>query len=214
MTLGREGDLKGKRILVTAGGTQEPMDPVRYITNRSSGKMGYEIAEAARNRGAHVILITAPTNLKPPYGVEVIRVRRACEMKDKVLELEKNVDAVIMAAAVSDYSPKEIREEKIKREERLILELEKTPDIIGEVEGPLKIGFALETHDLEENARKKLREKKLDLIVANEVSEVSGFEVDTNKITIIRKDGEIKRYPVLPKKEVAHIILDALREEI
>ncbi len=209
--LGQSGDLAGKRIVVTAGGTQEPIDPVRYIGNYSSGKMGAAIAEAARDRGATVTLINASTSIHPPLGIEIVKVRTAQEMRQAVLERAGSADALIMAAAVADYRPQEIAGDKIKRQDKgLKLELAKTPDIIGEVSGNLlKIGFAAESANLLKNARGKLKSKGLDLIVANDITaEDSGFGTDTNKVTIIDRNGNQDDLPLMPKSELAHRILD------
>ncbi len=210
-TLGKSGDLAGKQIVVTAGGTQEAIDPVRYIGNHSSGKMGYALAEAARDRGAAVTLITTPTALTPVAGVETIKVQSAKEMKAAVTKATVKTDALIMAAAVADYMPKTTAVQKIKKGiGGLTLELVKTPDIISEVKGKfLKIGFAAETQNLVANAKKKLTGKGLDMIVANDVSaEGSGFGADTNKVTIIKKDGKQEDLPLMSKREVADKILD------
>ncbi len=208
--LGRSGDLAGKRIVVTAGGTREPIDPVRHIGNRSSGKMGYAVAEAARDRGATVILITAPTALPEPAGMEVIHVETAVQMKEAVTKAVAQADALIMAAAVADYQPKSVAEAKIKKEApTLTLELLRTPDILTEVKGNfIKVGFAAESEDVIENARRKLEKKQLDLIVANDITaKESGFDVDTNKVTIIDRDGKVESLPLLTKREVAYRIL-------
>ena len=204
-------DLKDKRIVVTAGGTREPLDPVRYIGNRSSGKMGYAIATAARNRGAEITLITAPNTLPEPKGIKVIRVETASEMKDAVTQAVTGADALIMAAAVANYRPKSAAQAKIKKESpSLNLELVKTADILSEVQGDfLKVGFAAESENLVANARAKLTGKKLDLIIANDITEAeSGFDADTNKVTIIGKDGEAEELPLLSKTELADRILD------
>jgi len=209
--LGRSGDLAGKRIVVTAGGTREPIDPVRHIGNRASGKMGYAMAEAARDRGATVTLVTAPTSLPEPTGIEVIPVETAVQMKEAVAKAVVQTDALIMAAAVVDYQPKSVAKAKIKKEApSLTLELIRTPDILTEVKGNLiKVGFAAESEDVIENARRKLQKKKLDLIVANDITaKESGFAVDTNKVTIIDRDGKIESLPLLTKREVADRILD------
>jgi phosphopantothenoylcysteine decarboxylase/phosphopantothenate--cysteine ligase len=209
--LTKSGDLKGKRIIVTAGGTQEPIDPVRHIGNPSSGKMGYAIAEAARDRGAKVTLVTAPTSLPDPSGVEAIHIRTAAEMKAAVAKAVAKSDALIMAAAVADYQPKTAAKTKIKKETpNLTLELVRTPDIITEVKGNfLRVGFAAESEDVVANARKKLQKKQLDLIVANDITDTSsGFGVDTNKVTIISRDGKAEKLPLLSKREVADKILD------
>jgi phosphopantothenoylcysteine decarboxylase/phosphopantothenate--cysteine ligase len=210
-TIGRNGDLAGKRIVVTAGGTQEAIDPVRYVSNRSSGKMGYALAEAARDRGAAVTLITAPTALNAIAGVEMVQVQSAKEMKDAVVKATAKTDALIMAAAVADYMPRATAAQKIKKSTAgLTIEMVKTPDIISEVKGNfLKIGFAAETEDLIANAKKKLTNKALDMIVANDVSiKGTGFGADTNKVVIIKKDGKQEDLPLMSKREVADKILD------
>ncbi|MBN1643643.1 MAG: bifunctional phosphopantothenoylcysteine decarboxylase/phosphopantothenate--cysteine ligase CoaBC [Dehalococcoidales bacterium] len=212
-TLGKNGDLKGKKVVVTAGGTQEAIDPVRYLGNRSSGKMGYAVAEAARDRGAEVTLITAPTALVAPAGIELIKVQSAKEMKNAVAKASAKADALIMAAAVADYTPKAAAKQKIKKGAGgLTLDLVKTPDIISEVKGKfLKIGFAAETENLLANAKKKLTGKGMDMIVANDVSaEGSGFGTDTNKVTILLKNGRQESLPLMSKREVAEKILDKM----
>ncbi|TET18176.1 MAG: bifunctional phosphopantothenoylcysteine decarboxylase/phosphopantothenate--cysteine ligase CoaBC [Dehalococcoidia bacterium] len=204
-------DLTSKRIVVTAGGTQEPIDPVRHIGNRSSGKMGYALAEAARNRGAEVKLITAPTSLPEPVGTEVVSVKTAAEMKEAVARAVIQADALIMAAAVADYQPKSVAEAKIKKETpTLTLELIRTPDILTEVKGNfLKVGFAAESQNIVANAKQKLERKQLDLIVANDITDPSsGFGADTNKVTLIDKQGNVEDLPLLTKREVADRILD------
>jgi phosphopantothenoylcysteine decarboxylase/phosphopantothenate--cysteine ligase len=209
--LARSHDLTGKRIVVTAGGTQEPIDPVRFVGNRSSGKMGLSLAEAARDRGAKVTLITAPSHLHEPAGIEVIPVRTATEMKRAVTKAIKKADALIMAAAVADYQPRSYATSKIKKESpSLSLELTRTPDILAKVKGNfLKVGFAAESKDLVANARKKLAQKGLDLIVANDITEPeSGFGADANKVTIIDKQGKVESLPLMTKREVAERILD------
>jgi phosphopantothenoylcysteine decarboxylase/phosphopantothenate--cysteine ligase len=209
--LGRKSDLAGKRIVITAGGTQEPIDPVRHIGNRSSGKMGYAIVEAARDRGATVTLITAPTSLPEPVGIEVTPVQTANQMKEAVAKAVAKADALIMAAAVADYQPKAIAKAKIKKDApSLTLELVRTPDILTEVKGNfIKVGFAAESEDLISNAKRKLGKKQLDLIVANDItSNDSGFGVDTNKVTVIDRNGKVENLPLLTKREVADKILD------
>lgn len=209
--LGRDADLAGKRILVTAGGTQEPIDPVRFVTNRSSGKMGYAIAEAARDRGAKVTLITAPTSLNRPAGIEVIDVTTAQQMCEAVKGVISQADALIMAAAVADYRPKISLEEKIKKTGAgLTLELEPTPDILGSLRGDfVRVGFAAESSNVIGNARQKLEQKGLDLIVANDITVAgSGFGSDNNQVTIIAREGSIDTLPLLPKRDVADKILD------
>jgi len=209
--VGRSRDLKGKRVVVTAGGTQEPIDPARHISNPSSGKMGYAIASTARDRGAKVTLITAPTSLPDPAGIETIHVRTAAEMKTAVAKAAAKADALIMAAAVADYQPKTAARTKIKKEtSSLTLELVKTPDIITEVKGQfLRVGFAAESDNIAASARKKLEKKNLDLIVANDITDKkSGFGVDTNKVTLIDKKGKAEKLPLMSKREVADKILD------
>jgi phosphopantothenoylcysteine decarboxylase/phosphopantothenate--cysteine ligase len=210
--LGREGDLAGKKVVVSAGGTQEPIDPVRYVGNYSSGKMGYAVAEAARDRGADAVLVSAPVALAAPYAVRVVPVRRAAEMRDAVVAECAGADALIMAAAVADYQPAEAAGEKIKRrQEVLSLSLVRTPDILAEVgrrPGLVRVGFAAESEDLVANARRKLEERGLDLIAANDVTaEGSGFGSDTNKVTLLDREGE-EGLPLMTKYEVATRILD------
>jgi phosphopantothenoylcysteine decarboxylase/phosphopantothenate--cysteine ligase len=209
--LARNHDLTGRHLVITAGGTQEPIDPVRFIGNRSSGKMGLALAEAARDRGAEVTLITAPSHLPKPAGIKVIPVRTAAEMKRAVTKAVKQASALIMAAAVADYQPKSPAKSKIKKESPgLTLELTRTPDILGEVTGSfLKVGFAAESEDLVANARKKLAQKGLDFIVANDITDPeSGFDADANKVTIINKEGKAESLPPMSKRGVAERILD------
>lgn len=212
--LGRGGDLAGRRVVVSAGGTQEPIDPVRLITNRSSGKMGYAIAEAARDRGAEVTLVTAPTALAPPHGVAVAPVDTARAMHRAVEGAARGADVLIMAAAVSDYRVANPAEQKIKKRgeaaDGLTIELVPNPDILQEVTGDfVRVGFAAETEDLLANAGAKLRKKELDLLVANDVSgEGSGFGSDTNRVILLGRGGEIEELPILPKRAVADAILD------
>lgn len=222
--LGRGGDLAGWRVAVTAGGTREPIDPVRYISNRSSGKMGYAVAQAARDRGAGVTLISSVA-LATPYGARLVEVERAVDMRDAVVGLFGEIDALVMAAAVADYQPAEPADEKLKKTTRaMALELAPTPDILaeaaerrGEGRRPLLVGFAAETENLVENARAKLADKRLDLVVANDVSRGdSGFASDFNKVTIVRRDGTERDLALLPKLEVAHHVWDEvlqLREQ-
>jgi phosphopantothenoylcysteine decarboxylase/phosphopantothenate--cysteine ligase len=212
--LGRSGDLVGKRIVVTAGGTREPIDPVRHISNRSSGKMGFAVAEAARDRGAAVTLITT-ASLPQPVAVEVIPVETAVQMKEAVAKATAQADALIMAAAVADYQAKTVAKAKIKKESpSLTLELIRTPDILAEVKGNfIKVGFAAESEDIVANARQKLEKKQLDLIVANDITDAdSGFGADTNKVTLIDRDGKVDSLPLLTKREVADKILDRVVE--
>ena len=207
--------LAGKDIVVTAGGTQEPIDPVRCITNRSSGKMGYALAEAARDRGAKVTLITAPTWLVKPIGMKIIDVCTAQEIHQAVGEVVSQADVLIMAAAVADYRPVRKLDEKMKRKDTgLTLELERTPDILGSIKGDfIKVGFAAESSNLVENAKQKLQQKGLHLIVANDITASdSGFGADSNRVTIVDREGKIDGLPLLPKREVADKILDKVAE--
>jgi phosphopantothenoylcysteine decarboxylase / phosphopantothenate---cysteine ligase len=210
--LGQKGDLAGKRIVVTAGGTQEPIDPVRIITNRSSGKMGCAMAEAARDRGADVNLILTPSvTCDPPSGVCLERVETAAQMKTAVEKAVKKADVLVMAAAVADYRAAKVATNKIKKKGgELSLELVPTPDILCEVNGNfLKIGFAAESQDLIDNARLKLEKKNLDLIVANNISGIeSVFGADTNRVSLIGKDGRPDNLPLMSKREVADKVLD------
>jgi phosphopantothenoylcysteine decarboxylase/phosphopantothenate--cysteine ligase len=209
--LGVKGDLAGQRIIVTAGGTQEPLDPVRVITNRSSGKMGYALAEAARDRGAAVTLITAPTALAQPVGIDIIKVETALQMQIAVNQAVRKADVLIMAAAVADYHLALVSEHKIKKESgNLTLDLVRTPDILSEIKGNFtKVGFAAESQDLLTNARQKLSKKNLDLIVANNIIESgSGFGADDNKVVLIDRTGKTEDIPVMSKRAVADLILD------
>jgi len=213
--LERGGDLAGKHIVVTAGGTQEPIDPVRYISNRSSGKMGYALAEAASDRGAKVTLVTAPTSLPEPAGVDVIKVNTAQEMRQAVEKVTPQADALVMAAAVADYRPTKAAKDKIKKGEAgLTLKLECTPDILGSVKGNfIKVGFAAESNNLVKNAKQKLQQKGLDFIVANDIkASDSGFGADTNRVTIIDREGKVDSLPLMPKREVADKVLDRVVE--
>ena len=208
--LGRKGDLAQRRIVVTAGGTREAIDPVRYIGNRSSGKMGFALAEAARDRGATVVLVVAATSLTTPAGIEVVNVESVVEMQEAVSETTRRADVLIMAAAPSDYVAKDIASQKIKKDADLTVELVKAPDIAAEVKGDfIKIGFAAETENLLENAKKKLEKKDFALIAANDVTAAdSGFGTDTNKVTLLYRDGTTEDLPLMTKREVADIILD------
>jgi phosphopantothenoylcysteine decarboxylase/phosphopantothenate--cysteine ligase len=209
--LGRNGDLAGRRVVVSAGGTQEAIDPVRHIGNRSSGKMGYAVAEAARDRGAQVTLVAAPNSLPDIPHVKMVKVRSALQMKDAVDEAVKGCDVVIMSAAVADYRPASTASQKIKKGEgNLTIDLTRNPDIIGGVNGPfIKIGFAAESQDLLENARKKLQSKNLALVAANDITATdAGFAVDTNRVIIIDRDGGAEHLPLMRKSEVADRLLD------
>jgi phosphopantothenoylcysteine decarboxylase/phosphopantothenate--cysteine ligase len=226
--LGRNGDLANRKIVVTAGGTQEPIDPVRVIANHSSGKMGFAIAEAARDRGARVTLIAGVTNLRAPHGIDVISAPSAREMRDAVMQSIPDADALVMAAAVADFRPAQASEQKIKKgnAETLTLELVKNPDILQEVATRqavnqkskienrklIVVGFAAETHDLLANARAKLESKDLDLIVANPVPQ--SFGTDLNQATLLKRDGTANELPPLPKEELAEKILDFVVERL
>ncbi len=209
-------DLVGKKILVTAGPTIEPIDPVRFISNRSSGKMGFAVARVAEHRGAEVTLISGPTHLADPMNVTTIRVRTAEEMAGHVFQQMGNADVIIKSAAVSDYGPKESEAHKIKKgKNELVLHLQQNEDIL-KVLGQKKkhqilVGFAAETKDLEKNATQKLAEKNLDIIAGNLVgSSDSGFESDTNTVTLFFKDGTTESLPTMEKLGVAHILLDRI----
>ncbi len=212
--LGIKQDLKGETVLITAGPTQEAIDPVRYLSNRSSGKMGYAIAEAALRRGARVILISGPTALPSPGNAERVAVKTAEEMKEAVLRFLPQATMVIKAAAVADYRVHKTAEQKLKRGGPLTLELEPTPDILLEVAArrspqQVVIGFAAETENVLENGRRKLRDKKIDAVVINDVSHPGiGFDSDRNAVTIITQD-KVLEVPALEKLEVAHRVLDA-----
>lgn len=215
--LNKSDILKGKTVLVTAGGTQEAIDPVRYIGNRSSGKMGYAIAKQAALYGARSILISAPTNLPVPYGVECIKVDSARSMEEVVKAHYETCDAVIMAAAVADYRVEEVAPEKIKKKEFLDLKLIKNPDILkglGEHKTHQKlIGFAAETENVINNGKAKVANKNLDMLVANDVSKANaGFNVDTNKVSFIYPGGQIVDLPLMTKIDVAKRIILALAE--
>ncbi len=213
-TLGTAQDFAGKTVLVTAGPTREKIDPVRYLTNRSSGRMGYAIAEAAQRRGARVLLVTGPVAIAPPAGVEVTRVETAEEMREAALRLLPESNVVIMTAAVADYRSKGQAGQKIKRKGPMTLELEPTSDILAELAckktSQIVIGFAAETENVLENARKKLVSKALDAIVVNDVSrEGIGFDSERNAVTII-SHGEVVEVPEMSKRDVAQRVLDAV----
>jgi phosphopantothenoylcysteine decarboxylase/phosphopantothenate--cysteine ligase len=218
-----EKDLINERIMVTAGPTTEYIDPVRCITNKSSGKMGYSIAKIAKRRGADVILVTGKTYVPPPRtDMHVVEVETACEMRDAVMEHYRGCSVIIKAAAVADFKCKNETCQKIKKkgDESIVrLELEKNPDIIGEL-GKIKehrvlIGFAAETENLFEHAAEKLKKKNLDIIIANDVAKPGiGFGSDNNEVTIIEATGSAKHVPVLSKDEIAHIILDAAKKAL
>ncbi len=214
--LGKHGSLEGTRVVVTAGGTQEPLDPVRYLTNRSSGRMGYALAEAARDAGAAVTLIHAPTALAPLYGVRAVPVRTAAEMHHAVMAHVPECDVLMMAAAVADYRPARVAAQKIKKTAGgpLNLELERTADILASVAAlpdgsrPCVVGFAAETENLMENARQKRVSKGMDLVVANDVSRPdSGFGVETNRVTLLDRQGRQEELPLMTKFEVAERVI-------
>ncbi len=211
-TLGKDGDFAGRKVVVSAGGTQEAIDPVRVITNHSSGRMGYAVAEAARDRGADVVLVTAPTALADPALVRVVSVKSAQDMCDAVLAETGTADALVMAAAVADYRPAVMAEQKIKKTaaDEMTIDLEKTTDILATARGHfVRVGFSAESENLEANAADKVRRKELDLIVANDITEEgSGFGVDTNRVVLIDREMEVERLPLLTKYEVGHRILD------
>jgi len=214
-TLGSGGDLAGRTIIVSAGGTMEAIDPVRVITNHSSGKMGHTMAEAARDRGAEVVLVTAATGLPDPAQVQVVRVRSAQEMCDAVLDHVQAADALIMAAAVADYRPSVESAQKIKKSnDDLTIELSKTTDILEAARGRfVRIGFSAESQDLVQNAKAKLQSKDLDLMVANDITDPeSGFGVDTNKVALIDRELQVEQLPLLTKYEVSQRVLDRVRE--
>lgn len=218
IVLARKGDLAGWRVIVTAGGTQEAIDPVRFVSNHSSGKMGYAIARAARDRGASVVLIATPTpraSLTAPLGVEVQPVKSAADMHEAVMAALPDADLLVMAAAVADYRPATVADQKIKkRDDDLSLQLAKTNDILAATaacssERLVRIGFAAESQDLIQNAAEKLERKHLDLIVANDISRTdSGFGTDDNAVVLLDRLGGQRELPLLPKREVADRILD------
>ncbi|MDD5413598.1 MAG: bifunctional phosphopantothenoylcysteine decarboxylase/phosphopantothenate--cysteine ligase CoaBC [Smithellaceae bacterium] len=210
-------DFAGESVLITAGPTEEPLDPVRYITNASSGKMGYALAEAAHQRGAKVTLISGPTKIKPPPVEKLILVRTALEMYQAVMDAYAKATVIIKAAAVADYRPKSEALEKIKKDQGLTgIELTRNPDIIAAVGAKKKkgilVGFAMETEDLLANARRKLIRKNMDMIVANDLREAgAGFKTDTNIITMIDRNGKTIALDKMTKKDAAHRILDHIK---
>ena len=222
--LGREGALAGKKVVVTAGGSQQPIDAVRSITNRSSGKQGYALAQAAIDVGAEVILISAPTALTPPIGAELIAVQTAEEMRDAVLAAIKTADALIMAAAVADFQPVNVAENKIKKKDGIpqIL-LEAAPDVLKAVASQrsrenrphVVVGFAAESQNLLQNAVAKLSSKKLDFIVANDISATdAGFGVEDNRVTLIFANGEQNALPLMSKAAVAEIVIEKIADSL
>ena len=212
---GRPKDLAGKKVLITAGPTQEAIDPVRYITNHSSGKMGYALAEAARDRGADVVLVSGQVALTPPPGMTVVKIVSAADMAEAVFAEFPDTDVLIMAAAVADYRPKTVADQKIKKSGGgMTIELERTTDILGTLADKkthqFVCGFSMETENLIENSRKKLVKKKLDMIAANSIrDEGAGFAHDTNKVTVITQE-DLCDLPLTSKAETAHLILDEI----
>lgn len=215
-------DLEGKSILVTAGPTREPIDPVRYISNRSSGKMGYAIAEAARRRGARVTLVSGPTAVPAPTGVELTRVKTATEMHAAVMAAAPHHQIVIKAAAVADFAPAQVADRKIKKRadaDELTITLRKNPDILADVARltprPFIVAFAAETDLVEQNAREKLERKGADLIVANDVADVSiGFDSDQNEVLVIGKEGTVARIERAAKGVIANRLLDVIVQRL
>ena len=212
--MAKDKDLKGRKVLITAGPTQESIDPVRYITNHSSGKMGYAIAKMARLRGADVTLISGPVNIKPFTGIELVPVKSANDMFQEVTSRSSETDIIIMCSAVADYTPVSYSEQKVKKHDgELSIELTRTKDILGYLgehkhDGQILVGFSMETENLIENSRAKLTKKNVNLICANSISDGNtGFAVDTNKVTLISND-EIKELPLCSKEDTADKILD------
>jgi phosphopantothenoylcysteine decarboxylase/phosphopantothenate--cysteine ligase len=215
--LGSEDAYRGRRVLVTAGPTREAIDPVRYVGNRSSGRMGFAVAEAAWRRGAEVTLVSGPSSLDPPVGVELVRVQSAQEMLEAVSSAIGDADVTVFAAAVADFKPTAPEDRKVKREavgDAYDVTLAPNPDIAGDTKdrrkaGSVTVGFALETNDVLENARKKLEKKGFDFLVANDVTEEgAGFDVDTNRVTILAAGAEPEALPLMTKDAVAEQILD------
>ena len=216
LALGRKGPLAGRRIVVTAGGTQEPIDPVRFISNRSSGKQGFAVAQVALDRGAQVTLVAGPTALSAPIGARRVDVTTAAEMAEAVLAVA-DADALIMAAAVADFRPAQVADQKIKKAAVPLVELETTVDILSAVaerreatgKPTVVVGFAAESENLIENARDKVFRKKLSLIVANDISaKDAGFSVDTNRVTLIGSGGGVEPLPLMSKEQVAEVVLE------
>jgi phosphopantothenoylcysteine decarboxylase/phosphopantothenate--cysteine ligase len=218
LVLGRTGPLAGKKVIVTSGGTQEPLDPVRVLTNRSSGKQGYAVAQAAIDAGATVTLVSASTAISAPVGVKLVPVATAQEMLEAVLAESAGADGLVMAAAVADFRPKTVAKNKLKKQDGIpMVELEAAPDVLAAVAGmgsrkPHRvIGFAAESRDLLENAESKLKSKKLDMIVANDISAAdAGFNVDTNRVSLLFKDGTIEPLSLMGKDEVAEVLISHL----
>ena len=218
--LAREKDLKGKRLLITAGPTQEAIDPVRFISNRSSGKMGYALAKMAVLRGAQVTLVSGPVSIAPFAGIETVAVRSAQQMFEAVSERSAESDVVIMCSAVADYKPASYSDQKIKKNDNdMSIPLTRTQDILGwlgdhKQAGQVLVGFSMETENLIDNSRRKLTKKHADLICANSIaSEQTGFAVDTNKVTLITQEA-VKELPLCTKEETADLILDSIKDFI
>lgn len=213
-------DFHGQTIMITAGPTREELDPVRFISNHSSGRMGYALARAAQHRGARVILVSGPVNLTPPFGVELVAVESAGEMHTAVMGRAGECTVIIKAAAVADYRPAERSAAKIKKKSaELSLQLVKTPDILAELgrleKGPFLVGFAAETGNLTEFATKKLHEKNVDMIIANDVSQSdAGFNVDTNRVRLFFRDGRDVECALMSKDDLADVILDQIEAEL
>ncbi len=220
LTLGHHGKLAGRKVVVTAGGTQEPLDPVRVLTNRSSGKQGYALAQAALEAGASVMLISTPTALSVPIGAQLVEVNTAVQMLEAVLAESAGADALVMAAAVADFRPKTIAKNKLKKRDGIPeVELEAAPDILAAVaqlrsrthRPTIVAGFAAESHDLVENAEDKLRAKNLDMIVANDISVPgTGFGAENNRVILLHSDGRREELPLMSKVEVAETIIKRL----
>lgn len=211
--LGKSLDLKGIKVLITAGGTQEPIDPIRFVSNKSSGKMGYALAQAALDRGAKVILVSAPTSLPVPEKIELAPVTTSEDMKSAVFDRFREVDVVIKAAAVSDFRLSKVPNEKIKKSDSLTLEFVGTVDILAELgkkkKNQILVGFAAESEDLLANARSKLESKNLDLIVANDITRQDiGVGKDLNQVAILDRSGRVEELPVMSKREIAQRVLD------
>ena len=218
--LAREKDLKGKRLLITAGPTQEAIDPVRFISNRSSGKMGYALAKMAVLRGAQVTLVSGPVSIAPFAGIEMVAVRSAQQMFEAVSEQSTDSDVIIMCSAVADYKPASYSEQKMKKSDNdMSIPLTRTQDILGwlgdhKQAGQVLVGFSMETENLIENSRRKLTKKHADLICANSIaSEQTGFAVDTNKVTLITQEN-VKELPLCTKEQTADLILDSIKDSI
>ncbi len=215
----RSRNLKNKRVLVTAGPTREDIDPVRYITSRSTGKMGYSLAEEAQKRGAEVTLISGTTSLSPPGGVKTVSVRSAEEMKQQVMKYLDKTDILVMNAAVADFKPADTKESKIKKDEKLTLELVRTADILTEIsdlggETPFVVGFAAETSGGEANSREKLERKGMDIIALNKISEETGFGSDTNEFKVIDREGKIFEIPLTTKKKASGELFDIIEDKL